>query len=85
MRLFLLLLLLLGQNLTAQKLSPQVTARKDLMNLLQERKVLFDSYTASLRERSGIFGVGLVVEARPITPQRETRDARNIAIFVHRG
>lgn len=31
-------------------------ARTDIMNLLQERKVLFDEYTASLRERSGIFG-----------------------------
>ncbi|MBK7849578.1 MAG: hypothetical protein IPJ66_00215 [Bacteroidetes bacterium] len=56
MRFFLLLLLLLSQNLSAQKLSPLVTARTDLMNLLQERKVLFDSYSASLRERSGIFG-----------------------------
>ena len=56
MRFFLLLLLLLSQNLSAQKLSPLVTARTDLMNLLQERKVLFDNYSASLRERSGIFG-----------------------------
>lgn len=56
MRFFLLFILLLSQNLSAQKLSPLVTARTDLMNLLQERKVLFDSYSASLRERSGIFG-----------------------------
>ena len=56
MRFFLLLLLLFSQNHSAQKLSPLVTARTDLMNLLQERKVLFDSYSATRRERSGIFG-----------------------------
>ena len=30
--------------------------RKDLQNLLQERKTKFDSYTSSLEKRSGIFG-----------------------------
>jgi len=30
--------------------------RKDLQNLLQERREKFDSYTSSLEKRSGIFG-----------------------------
>ncbi|HNP47608.1 MAG TPA: hypothetical protein PKL85_02175 [Bacteroidia bacterium] len=52
----LLLLLFISSSLSAQKISSAVQARTDIMNLLQERKVLFDEYTASLRERSGIFG-----------------------------
>ena len=63
----LFLFLLLAVSISAQTLSPSVVARKDLMNLLQERKILFDHYSASLRERSGIFG------QRTKTDLRETQ------------
>ncbi|HRH64904.1 MAG TPA: hypothetical protein PLU53_01270 [Bacteroidia bacterium] len=50
------LFILLSGSLSSQTLSPAVKARTDLMNLLGERKVLFDRYSESMRERSGIFG-----------------------------
>ena len=77
MRILFLFLLLAG-SLSAQTLSPSVVARKDLMNLLQERKILFDHYSASLRERSGIFG------QRTKTDLRETQSNNRIISALNR-